>query len=156
MPAWDDDVKNFMTYWFAGFVDGLSGLDEPARQRVLRACGKACARSYTAEVFRRARQSSPDLPAFLAALAASFPEAAYELVSPSEIRVRLARCACDLVVHGLVTSPLLCDCSAQNLETNFSEALGEPVEVTLETSILRGADRCAFTVKLGRPASGPA
>lgn len=154
----DDDLEHFMQFWFAGLTDGLEKLDEPARDTVLRECGKACARSYTAEVFREARRDSGGagggLAGFLAALGERFPGSTYELLGAeargaATIRVRYASCGCDLVETGLVTSPLICDCSTHNLRENFEQGLGAPVSVSLEGSILRGAPACEFLVSLG-------
>lgn len=161
MPEIDRDLKNFMEFWFSGFASGLENIDESARDAVLRECGKACARSYTAGVFREAWNESTDMAEFLAALGERFPDASYELLDAEPgarpgaepgaetIRVRYSRCGCDLVETGLVTSPLICDCSAHNLRENFAQALERPVAVTLESSILRGATRCEFSVVLG-------
>ncbi|HSJ56974.1 MAG TPA: hypothetical protein VLC95_07320 [Anaerolineae bacterium] len=138
----------FLRHWFAGLVAGLGEVDEAAREAILRACGQACADSYTAEMFRHARAPGASTNEFLAALGRVFPEATYELTAPGEIRVCYDFCACDLVKLGLVTSPLLCGCSVHNLRENFEHALGVPVEVTLEASILQGAPHCAFLVRL--------
>jgi hypothetical protein len=155
MPEWDEGVRDFLRYWFSGFVDGLESIDESARQAILHACGRACARSYTAAVFREAREQSAGQASFLAALAARFPEARYEQLTSTTLRVRYARCACDLVTCGLVESPLLCECSAENLRENLASALGVPVAVTLESSILGGAPECVFMVSLAEAVEPP-
>ena len=150
MSEWDEGVRHFLLYWLSGLVNGLESVDEPARRTILRKCGKACAASYTAEVFESAREHSADMAGFLALLATKFPGAAYEQLDSSTIRVRYTNCACDLVKCGLVKSPLLCECSAYNLQENFERAWGIPVSVTLESSILEGAAQCTFKVSLGR------
>lgn len=147
--AWDEGVRDFLAYWFAGLVEGLEEVDEAARASILAACGRACARSYTAQVFREAWAQSEDLDAFLIALAARFQAASYERVGPQAIRVSYARCACDLVTLGLVTSAVICGCSARNLQANFEGALEAPVTVTPVASILGGDDHCVFLVSLG-------
>ncbi|MGC9974312.1 MAG: hypothetical protein ABSC36_02825, partial [Gaiellaceae bacterium] len=96
-----------MRFWFSGLMSGLESVDESAREAILRECGKACARSYSAGVFQEARKDSDGMESFLAALAARFPGATYELLGAETIRVRYASCACDLVETGLVTSPLI-------------------------------------------------
>jgi len=146
MPEWDEGVRHFMTYWFSGLMNGLESVDEPARKAILRECGKACAESYTVKVFQDARERSIDMEAFLAILAAKFPEATYEQLTSGTIRVRYTRCACDLV-----KSSLICECSAYNLRENFERAWGVPVSVTLETSILQGAPQCVFLVSPESP-----
>ena len=150
MPEWDEGVRHFMTYWFSGLMNGLESVDEPARRTILRECGKACAESYTVEVFQDARERSIDMETFLDVLAARFPEATYEQLTSGTIRVRYTSCACDLVKCGLVKSSLICECSAYNLQENFERAWGIPASVTLETSILQGAPQCVFLVSLER------
>jgi hypothetical protein len=150
MSAGDEGVRHFLLHWFSGLVKGLESVDQPARRTILRACGKACAASYTAEVFTKAREHSTDMAGFLAVLASKFPGATYEQLTANTIRVRYARCACDLVKCGWVKSPLLCRCSVYNLQENFERAWGIPVSITLESTILEGAPQCAFMVSLGR------
>ena len=137
-----------MRFWFSGLMSGLESVDESARETILRECGKACAHSHTAGVFEEARKNNAEMGAFLAALAASFPDSGYELLDDGRIKVRYSTCACDLVETGLVTSPLLCECSAHNLRENFEQALGRPVSVTLMRSILQGASECELLVSL--------
>jgi hypothetical protein len=151
MPEWNEEVRHFLTYWFSGLMDGLKSVGEPARKAILRECGKACAASYTAEVFQDARERSTNMEGFLAVLAARFPEATYEQLTLDTIRVRYSRCACDLVQGGLVKTPLICGCSVYNLQENFERAWGIPVSVVLESSLLEGASQCAFLVSLERP-----
>lgn len=138
----------FLKYWFSGLVNGLERTDETAREAILRECGKACAASYTAEVFRDAWKQSTDLQSFLNILADRFPEASYELIESGVIRVCYSYCACDLVKWQLVETPLLCRCSMYNLEENFEQALGTQVSVELRASILAGAPQCVFIVFL--------
>jgi hypothetical protein len=155
MFEWNEEIKRFLMYWFRGFVNGLESVDESARDAILHACGRACAQSYTAAVFQEARDQSADMAGFLAALAYKFPEGSYEQLTATTIRVRYTHCACDLVTCGLVESPLLCGCSAQNLRENFRSALKVPVTVTLESSILGGAAECVFLVSLGQAGANP-
>ncbi len=136
----------FLGYWFSGLMAGLAEIDEPARRHVLHECGKACACSYTAQVFREARQNSADEDSFLENLSRRFPEARYERLDAHTLRVTYTQCACDLVTLGLVTSPLLCECSAANLRENLAQAVGAPASVTVESSILRGGSRCVLMV----------
>ena len=137
-----------MRHWFAGLVEGLETIDGQARDAVLCACGQACARSYTGQVFRAAWQASDGMASFLAQLAVEFPEAAYKELDANTIEVRYAHCACDLVQNGWINSPVLCQCSAHNLRVNFEQAIGKPAAVTLQSSILDGAANCVFRVML--------
>jgi hypothetical protein len=144
----ESGLREFLGYWFAGLMQGLAELDEASRIKIWHECGKACAQSYTAQVFREARQSSTDTGSFLRNLSLRFPGATYEQTDPHMIRVTYSQCGCDLVRLGLVTSPSFCECSVANLQENFRQGLGVPATVTLETSILRGGTHCALKVWL--------
>ncbi|MBN2148881.1 MAG: hypothetical protein JW726_15950 [Anaerolineales bacterium] len=144
----DGEEEDFLRYWFSGFVTGLEQMDEHSRDRMLRACGLACAQSYTAQVFRDAWQRSSDLKSFLVELAHQFHEAEYKYIDEKMIEVCYTVCGCDLVKLGWVASPMLCRCSAYNLQKNFELALERAVQVRLKTSILAGADKCTFEVVL--------
>lgn len=150
MDFCEGDVSHFLTHWFSGLTKGLENLDASSRTILLRECGRACARSYTAQVFRESWQRADgDMAHFLAELATRFPEATYTQIAADTVEVRYAACGCDLVRCGWVTSPVLCECSAHNLQTNFEAALDAPVAVTLETALLRGEEACVFEVWFG-------
>jgi hypothetical protein len=143
------EITDFLSYWFDGFAKGLENLDAPSRTTLLRACGQACARSYTAQVFRESwEQAGGDMARFLAELATRFPKSTYTLIADDLIKVRYDACGCDLVQCGWVTSPVLCECSARNLQANFEAALGTPVAVTLKASLLRDGETCVFEVHI--------
>jgi hypothetical protein len=148
----DADVASFLSYWFSGFAKGLEDLDASSRTAMLRECGQACARSYTAQVFRESWQrAGGDMVRFLTELGTRFPGGTYTQTADDTIQVRYgAACGCDLVRLGWVTSPALCECSAHNLQANFEAALETPVAVTLKTSPLRGGEACLFEVRFGR------
>ncbi len=146
MDEMDPSLREFLVYWFSGLLQGLEELDEAGRKKVLHACGRACAQSYTAQRFRKDRQSTTDMDAFLQKLARSFPGASYDWDGDRMIRVTYRQCGCDLVRLGLVKAPSFCECTVANLSENFRQALGVPVTVVLETSILRGSARCSLTV----------
>jgi hypothetical protein len=150
MDEIEKGLRDFLDYWFAGLMQGLDDLDESARKTILHRCGSACAKSYTVQVFREAKQTSTDMDSFLQNLAQRFPGAHYELADPNTIQVTYSQCGCDLVRLGWVKSPGFCECTVANLRENFQQALGVPVSVVLETSILRGDAHCALTVSLDR------
>jgi len=148
MAEIEKGLHEFLDYWFGGLLQGIEALDEPSQSKVLHECGKACARSYTAQVFREARQDSADIDAFLQNLARRLPKARYEQVGATTIKVTYTRCGCDLVRLGLVKSPIFCECSAANLRENFEQALGTSASVAIESSILRGGPQCVLMVSL--------
>lgn len=148
MDEIDKELRHFMEYWFKGLVQGLNEIDEPSQKQLLSACGKACAHSYTADMFRDARQHSTDMDSFLKNLASRFPGAQYERAGDNLIKATCHRCGCDLVRLGWVNAPVFCECSAANLRENLEQSLGIPVQVTIESSLLRGGPCCTLIASL--------
>jgi len=140
-------LKDFLNYWFAGCMGGIEELDESSQRKVLHACGRACAESYTIQKFRETKEASPDLDTFLENLSKG-PEAKYERIGPRTIKATYSSCGCDLVRLGLVKSPVLCECSAANLAENLRGSLGVEASVTVESSILREAEQCVLIATL--------
>jgi len=148
MDEIEKGLKEFLDYWFAGFMRGIEALDEPYQRKVLYECGKACAQSYTAQVFREAKENSEDMDSFFQNLSRRFSEATYERNGSRTIKVTYNQCGCDLVRLGLVKSPTLCECSAATLRENLQQSLGVSASVAVESSILRGGTHCVLIVSL--------
>lgn len=148
MDEIEKGLKEFLDYWYAGFMRGIEALDEPSRKKVLAECGKACAESYTVQVFREAKQNSVDLDSFLRNLSQKGSGSKYERIGENTIRATYNKCGCDLVRLGLVKSPTLCECSAANLRENLQQSLGKSASVAVESSILRGGTHCVLIATL--------
>ncbi len=144
----DEGQEHFLKYWFSGFENGLGQVDAAAQETILRACGLACAHSFTAQAFQEAWQQSTDLDTFLVNLAGKFRAVVFEKVDERNIAITYTQCFCDLVRLGWVKAPVLCKCSATNLKENFESSLGRPVQVEMKSSILGGAEKCLFEVEL--------
>ncbi len=56
-------------------------------------------------------------------------------------------CPCGLVRTG-VTPATVCQCSIGWQRRAFSAVFGRPVRVELKQSLLRGADRCSFEIRM--------
>ena len=144
MAEIEQELKDFLGYWFAGWMRGMQTLDDASQKIILSECGKACAQSHTIQVFRQAKQNSLDMETFLQELSSKDPAYQFERTGPNTIQATYSRCGCDLVRLGLVTSPTLCECSAVNLQENLQESLGKTVSIAIESSILRGGSRCVL------------
>ena len=140
----------FLDYWFAGFNKSIEQLDDKAREKIFKECGKACSDSYTKQIYIDEYNSSASLKDFLDRLKARFPEVSFKVIKDNEIiELTYNFCACDLVKNGYITSPLMCDCSRQSLLYNWSTVFGEGnVEVKLKQSILEGKPNCKFLIKI--------
>lgn len=57
------------------------------------------------------------------------------------------RCFCPMVMEDTSSvSPVLCYCTLGSLKKKFKLALGRDVDVTMETTVLRGDPRCRFQI----------
>ena len=148
MDETDKGFREFLGFWFMGFMRGMQTLDEPSRKKILYECGRACAQSYTAAIFRETKQNSSGLDLFLQNLGERFPGAHYELQGSKTIHVTYNQCGCDLVRLGLVNSPNFCECSAANLRENLEQAFGMAASVVIESSIIRGGKKCVLVATL--------
>lgn len=148
MDEIEKGLREFLDYWFAGFVRGIDSLDEPSQRKVLYECGKACAQSYTVQVFRDVKQNSVDIDSFLQNLSRRGSGSTYERIGSNMIKATYSQCGCDLVRLGLVKSPTLCECSAANLRENLQQSLGVSASVAVESSILRGGTHCVLIASL--------
>jgi hypothetical protein len=148
MDEIENGLKNFLDFWFAGFICGVESLDESSQRKVLSECGKACAQSYTVQIFREVKQNSTDLNSFLQDLSRRMSGSNYERIGSNTIKATYNTCGCDLVRLGLVKSSTLCECSAANLRENLRQSLGKLAFVAIESSILRGGTHCVLMVTL--------
>ena len=138
----------FLEYWFAGFNKSIELLDDEAREKIFRECGKACSDSYTKQIYIDEYNSSDSLGDFLERLKVRFPEVSFKVIKDNEIiELTYNFCACDLVKNEYITSPLMCECSRQSLLYNWSSVFGEGnIEVELKQSILEGKPNCKFLI----------
>jgi predicted hydrocarbon binding protein len=136
---------DFVQIRFAKLVEILnSSLDEPTRAKVFEELGRECARqfSYLSAPFKG------DLKGFLAKIQTQWVEKVEHDEQSRTIRItdRNPKCSCALVAPQK-TPGAFCDCSRGWQKETYSSIVGEPVEVEVVQSILRGAPRCAFVIR---------
>jgi hypothetical protein len=136
----------FYRHWFKGIDDFLETAEPGALDEFVERCAESCSASYSRGVYERAFAGGADLERSLAALKREFADFDYTL-DGNRIEIRYARCGCDLVGDGHISSPKLCACSVASCRKNFEAALGPgSVTVELKESVLRGDPRCALVV----------
>lgn len=141
-------MDKFLKYWFQGFENAVMTLDEESKSRIFKECGKACAESYTKEIYLYAKSNAKNEEEFLELLRSAFPELTIEKKEGDSYLITYKYCACDLVQQDFVKSPHLCECSRQSLLYNWENIFGKDnVEVELLQSILQGDPCCKFYVK---------
>ena len=138
----------FYAHWFAGVERFLDSADERSSAAFIESCAESCSASYSRGVYERAFSGGRDLVCALEELKRNFADFAYTL-DGNRIEIRYARCGCDLVNDGKMSSPKLCDCSVASCRKNWESIYGEGcVRVELKESVLQGDGRCVLAVTL--------
>lgn len=141
----------FYREWFAGVNGFLDRASDEAFAEFIDRCAESCSASYSRGVYERAFSGGASLAEALAALKKEFADFDYTL-DGNAIEIRFARCGCDLVNDGLISSPRLCACSVASCKKNWETVLGPgSVSVKLTESVLRGDGRCVLAVTLLPP-----
>ena len=142
----------FYKHWFAGIDRFLDFADGRSRDAFLDSCAESCSASYSRGVYERAFSGGRDLSCALEELKENFTDFDYTL-DGNRIEIRYARCGCDLVADGRMSSPKLCGCSVASCRRNWESIYGEgSVRVELTKSVLQGDGRCVLVVTLVDPA----
>jgi len=120
-------------------------LDEASKRRVLESLGGECSQSFRDLVAKY----KGDIRGFLAHAEKNWVEKAEYNEAAGTIRIidKAKQCTCPLVKQG-VTSPDFCSCTLGWQKATYSALLGKPVEADVEESILRGASRCVFRIRV--------
>ncbi len=142
--------------WAKRFFDVLdANLDEPTREKIMRANGRACHAGS-----RLKQELPPSLDAFIARIH-SYP-GGKDIVrregdtvyfsyaqNPRGLRVADGYCLCPLVETGPAgLSGTFCLCSVGYVQDMFETMAGHPVQVQLLESLKRGGKGCRFKIDL--------
>ncbi|UCG03931.1 MAG: hypothetical protein JSW11_08075 [Candidatus Heimdallarchaeota archaeon] len=143
---WNDELKKFLKEWFSGLMAGVERINGETWPNVLEMTGRACAHVHSGETFWEIWETTKNLDNFIVKINEVVGEKIYTKLDNNTLSVSYSKCKCPLVRSGLVESPLICECSPNWLMENFEAILGQPVTVTIEQTILRGANTCQFTI----------
>lgn len=138
----------------AGCVGALmaaldQAVDEVTRQAIMQACGRACLGASTLERARRLARGAEDIDDLLAQMNAAHLGGGHLRREGDVIHAAYDRCYCGSVSKTRAPiSPTYCQCSCGWFQQLFEGLLGQPVEVVLDRSVIRGAPRCEFRILL--------
>ncbi|MFW9832058.1 MAG: hypothetical protein ACFFD8_09820 [Candidatus Thorarchaeota archaeon] len=136
--------------------DGLEEFDEDTQKRLLHQIGKKCAFAGSVEISRKIAAEEPNTTKRMARLQeyVTFPHVRPKTKNDwSTIQVEYPAdrepCICPLVEYGVIDeNPLLCECTMGWIQANFEILLGQPVSVSSQKTVCRGAKNCKFTVQV--------
>ncbi len=120
-----------------------------AAARILQVCGRDCAHR-SGVVGRLPSQGAHSIAELYASLHSIIPDLVE--LDRGELYITYPRCFCSLVQERLAVTPHLhCECSVGWIKAVCAAASPLPVDVDLLQSVIRGADRCHFRVRLAVP-----
>jgi predicted hydrocarbon binding protein len=155
LASTDNIVKNEQD-WKIGFIQKRfakllkitdSYLDDEVKKIVLESLGRECAKeskSYFENFI-----NNPE--GFLTELKKSWIDSAEYNKETQTIKVigkKTDSCFCPFVDKS-ITPKEFCTCSLGHNKEVYETILGKTVEVTLDESILRGGERCSFSINFG-------
>ena len=146
---WDETFKSFIKEWFSGLIAGIERQNDETWPKILELTGRACARVHSNELFWTTWEATRNIDDFLEKINEAYKEKVFKRQDDDTILAHYSKCTCPLVEHGLVDSPLLCNCSPSWLAENFETMLNKTVTVITENTILRGAKSCNFIISFG-------
>jgi hypothetical protein len=120
-------------------------LSEDAKKKILEELGRTCAKDYISF----AEKYKGNLDGFLKAIQEEWGEQVEYDKNNQTIKIvgqKQTNCFCPFAKTG-VTPIDFCNCSIGWQKENYETILGKPVSVTINESILRGGERCSFTIK---------
>ena len=137
-----------MERWISSLISGLDQyVDEDARAKVLEQCGRQCQSQGFVRKVRSIYEKSKDTEEFLSEFGKIYEHLHRE---GDNVYIVYPKCYCSFVnkIPSRQLSPTYCNCSRGWAKELFEGALGRPVEVVMEKSIVKGDDQCKFRIIL--------
>ncbi len=143
----EDWRVGFMQKRFAHLVDFMNThMNEATQVTMLEEMGRFCA-NQNKENYKK---FAGNIETLLKDLEGQFIEKATynkENQTISLLGKKQEKCVCAFAGDKNI-SPSFCNCSQGYMKEMFTVVTGKTVEVTLDESILKGSDRCSFTVQI--------
>lgn len=120
---------------------------EPETKKIFDQLGRECAHLTSSTTWDKYKGNIDGFLNFIKGPEGWAEQAEYDRNTRTIRVVDKYGCTCPLVKKG-VTSGAHCECTLGWQRETYSAILGKPVEAELETSILRGGQKCIFRMKV--------
>jgi hypothetical protein len=150
---YSDYKREEQAKWWKGALQRLEeNVGKEEAERIMSLCGQKCCGKGIRKTARRLKDESISMEEFLHKASTDGlkeVEVEYKLQDENTIIGTFNRCFCGQVAKIEVPFKdlLYCHCSAEFHKQYFEAALDRPVDVTIERSIINGADSCRFVIK---------
>ena len=134
--------------WIACLMNGLEEyVDEEIIAKILERCGRQCQSESFVKKARKIYQKSEGVDDFLDKLERAYSHLHRE---GDNVYITYPKCYCSQVnkMPAGVLSGVYCNCSRGWIKELFEGALGRPIEVIREESIINGDTQCKFRIIL--------
>ena len=134
--------------WIAALIEGLNrNVDEKTLAVILEQCGRQCQSQSFIKKARSIYEKSKSIDEFLKKLGQTYRHLHIE---GGKVYIVYPKCYCSQVskIPKGKLSGTYCNCSRGWVKALFEGAIGRPVEVVMEKSIINGDDQCRFRVAL--------
>jgi predicted hydrocarbon binding protein len=137
----------FMQKRYAKVIDILnSNLDGNTQEKILESLGRTCSKESEKDRLK----FKGDLEGFLKDLKSQWAEDASYNKEKGEIRIvgkKVESCFCPLAGDKSI-SKTICNCSLGWQKETLESITGKTVKAKIESSFLRGGDRCCFSAQI--------
>jgi hypothetical protein len=134
--------------WLCNLIGGLEGnVDDETLKKVLENCGRKCQTQSMIKKAKTIYEKSKDVDMFLAEFGKTYKHLHRE---KDVTYLAYPKCYCtrvNKIPQGQMPD-IYCNCSVGWAKALFEGALGKPVEITLERSIIAGDSECRFKIGL--------
>lgn len=140
----EDFRSAFIQSRIAVFIEGMKNeLDEPTRSALLEHMGCYCAGSGKAKSI----EFKGRLDAYLTSIAPYVDQAKHDKEKGTIKIVGVVNnsCFCPFVDTSKMPKEF-CNCTKGWQKETYETIIGKPVEVSIDESVLRGSNRCGFTI----------
>jgi predicted hydrocarbon binding protein len=137
-----------MERWIIQLMAGLDEhVDRESRARVLQQCGRQCQSQSFVKKARDIYEKLKDVDQFLDEFGKVYKHLHRE---GDDVYIVYPKCYCSFVnkIPAGKLSATYCNCSRGWAKELFEGALGRPVEVIMEKSIVKGNEECRFRIVL--------
>ena len=142
------DMSGRTQKWISCLIAGLDQrVDEKTRVMILEQCGRQCQSESFIKKARGIYEKSRDIDEFLEKLGRVYKHLQRE---GDKVYIVYSRCYCSQVnkIPKGKLSGTYCNCSRGWAKALFEGALGRPVEVVMEKSVINGDKQCKFRIIL--------
>lgn len=141
--------------WWKSAVERLDKeVGQNKAEEIMRLCGEKCCGKGIRKTAKRLMSESNSLEEFLVKASTDGlkeGEVEYKLTNKNTITGTFYRCFCKQVSKSDSSFKKMtyCQCSAEFHKQYFEAALERSVEVTINQSIINGAENCVFIIHIG-------